>query len=219
MPMRHAVYVALLAISLFGVAHPSQAETGSTHILRYRVTHSRYGEIGTYTNNIASNGPTTTVETQIHLAVRILGIVVHREDADRTEVWNGNQLSTFQGTTIANGKVTKINGQAGPDGFTVTSPDGVVVAPADIRPSNPWSAGFLTSNTMLRSDTGLVEHVTIAGPKAGAVKVGNDTIQTKEYDIAATPSYRIWLDSTDTPVVFSVADDSGLVTFTLTGRS
>jgi hypothetical protein len=159
------------------------------------------------------------VETQIHLAVRILGIVVHREDAERAEVWNGNRLSVFHGTTIANGETTKINGQAGPDGFTVTSPQGVVVAPADIRPSNPWSAGFLTSNTMLRSDTGLVEQVTITGPKAGAVKVGKDSIQAREYDIAATPSYRIWLDSTDTPVVFSVADDSGLVTFTLTDRS
>lgn len=217
--MRSAVRAASIALLLFGATSPAIADTASTHVLRYRVTHSRYGEIGTYTNTIVSTGPTTIVETEIHLAVRVLGIVVHREDAERSETWNGDRLVVFYGATVVNGKTTKISGQAGADGFTVTSPQGVVVAPADIRPSNPWSAGFLTSNTMLRSDTGLVEQVTITGPKTGAVKVGTASVETREYDIAATPSYRIWLDSEDIPVVFSVADDSGQVTFTLTDRS
>ena len=217
--MWSAVRGASIALLLFGATSSSHADPGSTHVLRYRVTHSRYGEIGTYTNNIVSTGATTIVETQIHLAVRLLGIVVHREDAERAEVWNGNRLAVFHGATIVNGQTTKISGKAGADGFTVTTPQGVVVAPADIRPSNPWSAGFLTSNTMLRSDTGLVEQVAITGPKIGRVKVGAASVEAREYDIAATPSYRIWLDSDDVPVMFNVSDESGQVTFTLTDRS
>jgi hypothetical protein len=44
-------------------------------------------------------------------------------------------------------------------------------------------------------------------------------LRTQEYDISATPSYKVWLDERDVPVMFTVDDDSGLITFTLAEQS
>ena len=50
-------------------------------MLRYRVKHAIYGDIGTYSNTVDQTGDVTTVLTEAHFKVSLLGIVVHREDA------------------------------------------------------------------------------------------------------------------------------------------
>jgi sterol desaturase/sphingolipid hydroxylase (fatty acid hydroxylase superfamily) len=212
---RRELTIGLLGMLAMGAMPPALAASFPRHLLRYRVTHSIYGDIGTYTNQIDQDGDTITVRTQIRVLVRILGIVWHREEADRSERWSGNRLVAFHGTTSVNGEVTEVWGEARGDDFVVTSPQGTSVAPANVHPSNPWSAGFLDSDTMLRADTGEVERVRISPPIPAAVTIDGTTIQTRKYEISATPSYKIWLDKQDVPIMFSIDDELGVVTFTL----
>jgi hypothetical protein len=184
-------------------------------ILKYHVVHSTYGSIGDYSNNIVSQNEETVVRTQLRLLVTLFGFVLHREDAHRTERWSGERLVAFHGTTTVNGEDSTVVGEAGSQGFVITSALGVVVAPENIRPSNPWSAGFLSADTMMLSDSGKVEHVRISRPKKVTVMIGNADIQAREYEISADPSYKVWLDASDVPVMFLVNDDSGTVIFTL----
>ncbi len=192
-----------------------QAAATSRSVLRYGVRHSRYGDIGSYANTIDRGVDGTIVRNEVHLLVKILGIVLHREDADRTETWSEDRLIAFRGVTTVNGESTTISGAASDMGFAVTTSKGTVMAPADIRPSNPWSGGFRLSNTMLRTDTGEVEKVQIGPGSPETISIGSKTIAATAYGIAATPAYKIWLDPNDAPVKFTVSDDSGLVTFTL----
>jgi hypothetical protein len=211
------VVAVLAACGFLSLAVPAPAQTGSTpQVFDYRVTHAIYGEIGTYRNTIERDGDRTTVQTRIQLRVRILGILLHREDAERTERWQGDRLVGFDGRTTVNGESTAISGTSSADGFALTSPEGTVVASATIRPSNPWSAGFLGADTMFKTDTGTVEAVRIGAPHRALTIIDAMTIPTREYAITADPSYRVWLDDHDVPVKFTVADESGLVTFTLT---
>jgi len=184
-------------------------------ILKYKVTHSIYGSIGDYSNSIDRQNEDTIVRTQVRLVVEILGIVLHRETAERTERWRGERLIAFHGVTTVNGEASVLVGEARPDGFAITSQHGVVMAPEDVRPSNPWSSGFLNADTMMLSDSGKVERVRISQAKSVSVAINNVNIQAREYDISADPSYRVWLDASDIPVMFLVNDDSGVVTFTL----
>jgi hypothetical protein len=186
--------------------------------LRYRVTHALYGEIGSYINEIDQQGDSSIVHTQVHLLVRVLGIVLHREDADRLERWSDNRLIAFHGVTTVNGEVTEISGEARGDRFAVTSPGGTNLVPATVRPSNPWSAGFLDLDALMQTDTGTVEQVRVGKPESTAVTIDDVIMPARKYEIAATPSYTIWLNEQDVPVMFSVHDESGLVTFTLTER-
>src|SRR3954465_13476111 len=94
----------LIGIVGIGARGMSSAEAASTEReqLRYRVQHSVFGNIGTYTNIVQSVGDTTTVRTTAHFLVTMLGVGLHREDAERTERWQGGRLMSFFGITKKN---------------------------------------------------------------------------------------------------------------------
>ena len=93
-------FVAFLGIltGTIGYAAPvAAADASSTEQLRYRVRHSVFGNIGTYANLVQSPGDMTTVKTNAHFLVTMLGVGLHREDAERTERWQGGRLMSFFG--------------------------------------------------------------------------------------------------------------------------
>ncbi len=185
-------------------------------VLRYTVKHSIYGDIGSYSNTVERSGDTTTVLTEAHLKVSVLGIVLHREDARRQERWRDGRLMFFHGVTTINGRELVVRGEAKGDGFVIDTPRGTVTAPADIRPANPWSANFLGSNTMMRVDNGAVEPVRISGGGETSVTVEGTKLPAREYDVEGRTRYSVWLsEPQQVPVKFTADDDSGTVTFTL----
>src|SRR5579862_8750804 len=145
------------------IATAASDPTAVTEQLRYRVQHSTFGDIGTYTNRVESTGDQTTVQTTAHFLVSVLGIGMHREDAERTERWQGNRLMSFFGITKKNDRTIEIKGQASGNGFVITSPLGTFTAPAAVQPANPWSAACLRSTTMMRVDNGKIEQVRVSG--------------------------------------------------------
>src|SRR5881275_1386928 len=66
----------------------SAAETPAQFV--YRVSHSTFGEIGSYVNTIQPTRDGVTVQTRVNFEVSMLGIRMYREDADRTEHWQGD---------------------------------------------------------------------------------------------------------------------------------
>jgi hypothetical protein len=208
----------LLVFAALLVALPADegAAVPAAQVLRYRVKHAIYGDIGTYSNTIEQTGDITTVLTEAHFKVSLLGIVVHREDAQRQERWRGDRLVSFHGVTTKNGQRLEVRGEAHGDSFVIASPRGTFTAPADIHPANPWSANFLGSDTMMRVDTGAVEPVRISGGAETSVTINGVRLRTRQYEIDGKTRYKIWLSEAEqVPVMFSVDDDSGEVTFTL----
>ncbi|MEJ0068778.1 MAG: hypothetical protein WDO24_08700 [Pseudomonadota bacterium] len=63
-----------------GGAHAVAAETYA-----YKVRHPFYGEIGSYTDKVDRTAGLWHIEGQLRVMVRILGIVLFREEADRSE--------------------------------------------------------------------------------------------------------------------------------------
>jgi hypothetical protein len=183
--------------------------------LVYDVKHSVFGDIGTYTNQIEAAGATTTVKTTAHFLVSALGVGLHREDAARTEQWQGDRLVFFHGITKKNGDTTEVQGKADGNNFVITGPLGQTTAPGSIKPANPWSARSIEATTMMRVDTGKVEKVSVSSGMPTSVTVGGASTPVKEYDITGTTKYKVYIDQHDIPVMFVVDDDSGQITFTL----
>jgi hypothetical protein len=197
-----------------GALAPARAEAPLR--LTYDVSHSMFGHIGTYTNTILPTTGGTTVETQTNFLVRMLGLRVYSEQAQRTEEWQGNRLISYQSVTDKNGnRPLVVKGVARGNSFVISSPDGTIAAPANVRPANPWSAVFLGSNTMMRPDTGALErvHVTSLGP--ATVALNGRTIPTQSYEVDGSKKYVVYLDGHGVPVEFTVADSAGQVTFRL----
>jgi hypothetical protein len=207
-----------LTVILGIIASPmgnTASAASSTEQLRYRVQHSVFGNIGTYTNVVQIVGDMTTVRTSAHFLVTMLGVGLHREDAERTERWQGSRLMSFLGVTKKNDHTTEIKGEARGDEFVITSPLGTFTAPATVQPANPWSAKCLNSTTMMRVDNGKIEQVRVSGGSPATVAINNFDIPARRYEIAGATRYKIWFDHHDIPVMFVVDDDSGEVTFTL----
>jgi len=160
-------------------------------------------------------GDMTTVRTSAHFLVSVLGVGLHREDAERTERWQGGRLMSFVGTTKKNDDTMKVKGEASGNDFVIQSPLGTFTAPAAVKPANPWSATCLNSTTMMRVDNGKVEQVRVTGGSETAVAINGASIPARRYEIDGTTRYKIWIDQHDIPVMFAVDDDSGEVTFTL----
>ncbi len=211
-----ARFLLVFVVLLVALPAVNYAAVAAVQVLRYRVKHAIYGDIGTYSNTVEQTGGTTTVLTEAHFKVSLLGIVLHREDAQRQERWRGDRLVFFHGVTTKNGQPLEVRGEARGDSFVIASPRGTITAPADIHPANPWSANFLGSDTMMRVDTGAIEPVRVSGGAETSVTINGATLRTRQYEIDGKTRYKIWLSEPEqVPVMFSVDDDSGEVTFTL----
>jgi hypothetical protein len=215
--------IALVLITIFDIfvgtmgyaADSASTDSTPTEQLRYRVRHSVFGNVGTYTNVVQTVGDRTTVRTSAHFLVTLLGVGLHREDAERTERWQGGRLMSFVGTTKKNDDTMEVKGEATGNGFVIQSPSGTFTAPATVKPANPWSAQCLNSTTMMRVDNGKVEQVRVTGGSETAVAIDGATIPARRYEVDGATRYKIWIDKHGIPVMFAVDDDSGEVTFTL----
>jgi Family of unknown function (DUF6134) len=198
------------------VASPFAAAAAATPMqLTYQVTHSVFGNIGTYINTIEPSAGGTTVQTQAHFQVKMLGVNMYREDAQRTERWQGNRLISFNGVTSKGNESTVVKGEARGNSFVINSSQGTFTAPATVHPANPWSPNFLASNTMMRPDSGKIERVSVSGGQPTVIDLDGRPVRAQKYEVDGTARYGVWLDSKGVPVMFVVDDDSGKVTFTL----
>ncbi|HXC89094.1 MAG TPA: DUF6134 family protein [Stellaceae bacterium] len=206
---------AVAAILLLAAGSATQALAAAPMQLTYRVTHSLYGDIGTYVNTIEPNADGTTVQTRAHFQVKMLGVNMYSEDAQRTEQWQGNRLVSFNGVTSKGSQSTVVRGEARGNSFVINSPQGTVTAPASVHPANPWSPNFLSSNTMMRPDSGRLERVSVSGGAETVVTIDGRPVRARKYEVDGATRYGVWLDNRGVPVMFVVDDNSGKVTFTL----
>ena len=214
-PLR-ALQLVLTFAMLAGISSAGGAATDAPAQLIYRVTHSTFGEIGTYTNTVEPTRDGTTVQTQAHFQVSMLGVRMYREDAERTEHWQGNRLVSFHSVTDKGDGPAEVKGEARGNSFIInSSKNGTITAPASVRPANPWSANFLGSNTMMRPDSGKLEQVRVGSGQETTVKIDGTTVPAVKFDIDGSTRYTVWLDGRGVPVQFVVDDDTGKVTFTL----
>src|SRR5579859_995483 len=198
-------------------AVPAGAQEGA---YSFSVVHSVYGPIGTFTESIDRSGSTTRVESRIRIAVKVLGIVVHRQEGDRTEIFHGDRLVSLQSSTTTNGTRLDVHGQEQGDHFVVTSAAGVTEAPANVAPSDPWVLKDLGIGTLVSVETGRIIPTRVTGGEQVTISIQGSPIVTRHF-IARGAGLRemeqeIWLNDHDVPVMFRIVEKGKSIDFTLT---
>lgn len=199
------------AFSLAGAA----IAAAPPQILEYKIKHALYGDIGTYTNRIVRDGDRVEVTSALRVAVKVLGVVVYRREADRLERWQGDRLMSFSSVEDKNGERVEVRGEARDGAFVITSPHGHVVAPAYIRPSNPWSADILAANVMMSTSTGRVFPARVRGGEEDIVAVDGRLERLRRFEIESDKREFVWLDRNDVPVAFRTEDEGTSIDFIL----
>jgi uncharacterized protein DUF6134 len=184
----------------------------------YRVHHPSYGDIGSYTNVIDRKGEDTEVRTELKIAIRMLGIVVYHQEARRTERWHGRRLVGFDGVTVVNGRRMEVHGEARDGGFVVTGPEGTVVAPADVHPSNPWSPMVLESDTLMSTRDGRVMRGRVSGGNIEPSSSGSTAAPLRRYEVDSNHRDFVWFDGKGVPVRFQVQENGTPIDFVLAQR-
>jgi hypothetical protein len=199
-----------------GALVASAAPASAAQTYSYMVEHPTYGDIGTYSDTIQQSGDTLRIDTKLRVAVKVLGIVVHREEADRTELWRANRLVSFHSITTTNGKPIEVQGEACDNGFVITSPSGTAVAPANVYTSSPWSTRLPDTGVMMSTKTGRVETVQNLGSEQALVPVLGSEVSVRHVQIYTDKHQDVWLDRSGVPVRFRTEVAGTPIDFVLT---
>jgi len=202
-------------LALATAVGPARADPES---FEYRVVHPTYGDIGTYVNVVDRLGDDTEVRTELKIRVRILGITVYRQEAQRVERWRGQTLLAFDGVTVTNGDRLEVHGAARDGGFAITTASGTLMAPGNVHPTNPWSAMVLNSDVIMSTRTGKVAPARVSGGEVMPVALDGITFRAHQYEIASFKTHVVWLSDDGTPVAFRTTEEGAPIDFLLNRR-
>jgi hypothetical protein len=208
---------ALAKIAILGtiaalLALPAHA---TPQVYEYRIEHPTYGSIGTYTNTVDHTGDNTEVVSRLHVLVKVFGMVVFREDAQRTEFWQSDRLTSFEGITTTNGKKIAIHGEARDKSFVITSPSGTRIAPANVHPSNPWSLNIFNTDVMMSTKSGKLFDVRLVSKTEKSVTFDGVSEKLHQYDVDGDQRQIVWTNDNGVTVAFRILENGTPVDFVL----
>ena len=204
--------MAAWSVTAWGFSSPASAER-----YVYRIEHASYGAVGTWINIVETNGNVTTITTEAHIRVAVLGVALFTQEIARTERRDASRLRYFHSVTTTDGQPSTVDGKADGAQFVITSPKGTVSAPGSIRPADPWSAGLPGIDTVFMPDTGKVLKVHATRGDTVSLILGGTPkkVQHHRIDTAdGSEHYDIWVGADHVPEMFRVEDSEGTVTFT-----
>jgi hypothetical protein len=201
----------ILAATLLFLSPASAQE-----VLKYNVEHPKYGNIGTYTNTVSQNGDSTQVQTELHIAVKMIGISMFHQDATRQEHWDSQRLVGFQSKTDDNGTEISVIGKAADNGFDIqSSAIGAVVAPPQVHPSNPWAPFVLKTDLMMSSKTGKVLPVVVTDTGEVTVTFDGQPVRAHQWFVDDDKHQVVWIDDKGVVIAFQTNEQGDQVNFVL----
>lgn len=207
---------ALSVLTAFLAVPPLGAARAATEVLTYAVEHPKYGDIGTYTNTVSENGNSAEVHTELHVAVKVIGIPLFHQDAKRTEEWKGHRLVAFHGATNDNGTMIDVTGKAEGGNFVIhSSAHGTVTAPARVHPSNPWAPFVLETDKMMSTKTGKVTTVVVKDTGEVTIELDGHPTRVHQWFVDDNKHQVVWIDDRGVVVGFQTPEEGAPIDFFL----
>jgi Family of unknown function (DUF6134) len=209
--------LALCAVGLCGgvLVHASEAQA-ATQVLSYNVEHPKYGNIGTYTNTVSLNGSNADVQTELHIAVKMIGIPLFHQDATRDERWQNQRLVGFRSQTDDNGTKISVTGKADGKSFVINSSvNGTLTAPEQVHPSNPWAPFVLQTDTMMSSKTGKISPVIVKDTGEYMVTFDGRQMRVHQWFVDDDKHQVVWIDDKGVVVAFQTEEQGAAINFVL----
>jgi hypothetical protein len=204
-----------LAAALGGTVWETRAGA-TTHVLTYNVEHPTYGTIGTYTNAISESQYVTQVRSDLHVAIKAIGIPLYHQDATREERWQRRRLVGFQSSTDDNGTEISVTGQAEGDRFVIhSSSNGVLTAPAQVYPSNPWSPFLLHSGIIMSTKTGRLVPAVVKDMGEVTVTLDGRAMRVRQWSVDDDKHQTVWIDGRGVIVGFETQEKGQTIAFVL----
>ena len=167
---------------------------------------------------MSQSGDSAQVQTELHIAVKIIGISMFHQDATRQERWEKERLVGFQSTTDDNGTKIDVTGKAAANGFDIQSiaaDVGTLTAPAQVHPSNPWAPFVLKTDMMMSSKTGKVLPVTVKDTGEVTITLDGQQVRAHQWFVDDDKHQVVWIDDKGVVVAFQTDEQGTQVNFVL----
>ncbi len=206
----------LAAIAVAGCLAPLPTAVASAEeVYVYDVRHPVYGTVGTYTDTLERSEAGWRLETHLQVAVRLLGIVIHRQEAHHSAVWRRGRLASFHSVTTTNGETIELRGQAVGDVFRVSSPAGTRDVPGDLVLSAPWFAKG-GPGTLMSTKTGRIYQAYCTDHGEVVITLHGVEITARHFDLVTDNRQEAWLGKTGVPLRFRSWESGTAIDFELT---
>jgi Family of unknown function (DUF6134) len=197
-----------------------QSARAETKVLTYNVEHPSYGNIGTYTNAVAQSGNSADVRTDLHIAVKMIGIKMFHQDATREEQWRDQRLVAFRSATDDNGTNIKVTGKADAKSFVISSStNGNLTAPPQVHPSNPWAPFVLQTDTMMSTKTGKLSPVVVKDTGEVTMTFDGRPMRVHQWFVDDDKHQVVWIDDRGVVVAFQTEEQGKPINFVLKNES
>lgn len=181
----------------------------------YSVMHPSYGRIGTMTDTVDHSADQMRISSQLRIAVKMVGIVVYRQDSDITTVMQGDKLLSLESVTDKDGQHLEVHGKAEFGGFAVNATSGSFKGPATIAPSSPWVLRDTGRGTLIYPSTGRIRDAQVSGGEIQPVSLDGVEVSLRHYVVTGLNREDVWLDSGGIPVMFRSFEDGTPIDFVL----
>jgi hypothetical protein len=202
------------AMGLCVIAGATPALAGQ-QVYVYSVVHPIYGEIGTFTDTIDRSPEVTRIDSRLRIAVKLLGIVVYRQESDTTEIMHGDRLVSLQSVTEKDGRHFEVHGETEGDRFVVNATAGSFAGPAIIAASDPWVLKHTGEATVVFTDTGRITNMHISGGDYATVSVNGASVSARHFVVMGDRRQEVWLDNREVPVMFRTVEGGTSIDFVL----
>jgi len=214
--MRRSQLISVLGLCAGFAAPAVHGAHAASQVLTYNVEHPSYGDIGTYTNTVSQNGNTAEVKTDLHIAVKMIGIPVFHQDATRDEQWQNQRLVAFRSQTDDNGTNINVSGKAEGTNFAITSTtNGKLSAPPQVHPSNPWAPFVLKTDTMMSTKTGKISPVTVKDTGEVTMTFDGRPMRVHQWFVDDDKHQVVWIDERGVVVAFQTQEQGAAINFVL----
>ena len=206
---------AIVAAIGFSVITGTTPALAGQQVYTYSVVHPFYGEIGTYTDMIDRSSRATRIDSRLRIAVKLLGIVVYRQEANTTEIMFGDRLVFLQSVTERDGRHLEVHGEAQGNRFVVTATAGSSTGPLAIAPSDPWVLRHTGEATVVFTDTGRIIDLHISGGDYETVSVNGASMSARHFIVTGDKRQEVWLDNREIPIMFRTTENGTPIDFVL----
>ena len=218
MPRSH--FISALGVCAVFSAPVLQSAHAATQVLTYNVEHPTYGNIGTYTNTVSQNGTMAEVKTDLHIAIKMIGIPLFHQDATRDEQWQNQRLVAFRSTTDDNGTNINVTGKADAKNFVITSSsNGNLTAPPQVHPSNPWALFVLKTDAMMSTKTGKISPVIVKDTGEVMATFDGRQMRVHQWFVDDDKHQVVWIDDRGVVVAFQTEERGDQINFVLKNQT
>ncbi len=214
--MSRSTRISIFAFFALAVATAAgRPACAAPQIYRYEIESRTYGNIGTYTNIVTHIGDKVDVRTKMHVTIRFLGFPVYRQDANRLERWRDGRMIAFRSDTDDDGAKIDVTGKAKGDRFVVKTPTGTIIAPAAVRPTNPWVPVTPGTGSLMSTKTGKVVRARVISRGKKTVTFGGRTMHLWEFFIDSDKHQVMWVNDRGVAVALQTPQHGLTIRFVL----